>query len=510
MIPDTLSPARDALVSTGSAGLDDILGGGLQPERVYLLEGAPGTGKTTLAMQFLLQGAAAGEAGLYITLSESETELRHGAASHGWSLDGLDIFELVADSGLDPDSEQSVLHPSEFELGEAVRGVMERVEAGRPRRIVLDSLSEMRLLAQSPLRYRRQVLALKRFFSRRRCTVLLLDDRTSTGGDHLLHSIAHGVITLEQAAIDFGSERRRLHVVKMRGQTFKGGHHDFAIETGGLEIYPRLVAADHHRAFSARPVTTGVPDLDAMLGGGLVPGTNTLLIGPSGVGKSTTACACVFAALQRGEHAAYFLFAEGLPTLLARMAGVGMDLRPYLDSGRLTVRQIDPAELSPGAFASAIRHSVESGGASMIVIDSLNAYLQSMPGERHLLLQMHELLSYLNQQGAVTLMLLGQHGTTGAMRTDLDLSYLSDAILLLRYFEAGDEMRKAISVLKTRTTDHLRTIREFVISSAGLSVGEPLRQFRGEVTGLPEHDGAGQTRLVSGGEPDLAPRTGPR
>ncbi|HEX8383931.1 MAG TPA: ATPase domain-containing protein [Sphingomonas sp.] len=472
---------------TGIAGLDDILGGGLTPNRLYLVEGTPGTGKTTLSLGFLLEGVRLGQKVLYVTLSETEHELRAVAATHGWSLDGLELVELVAEAGLDPDLEQTLLHPSDVELGETVRGVMDRVETLKPERVVLDSLSELRLLAQNPLRYRRQILALKHFFSKLNCTVLVLDDRTSEPGDLQLHSIAHGVITLEQAAIDFGAERRRVRIMKFRGRKFRGGYHDYTIETGGLCVYPRLVASEHHREFAPDPVSTGAAGLDRLLGGGLVPGTNTLLVGPAGVGKTTTAVQCMVAALDRGQHAAYFLFDERLPTLLARSAALGMDLVPHIEAGRLTVRQIDPAELSPGEFAGAVRKAVEEDGASVILIDSLNAYMQAMPNDKFLILQMHELLSYLSRHGVVALMILGQHGVMGDLRADVDLSYLADSVMLLRFFEAEGEVRKAISVVKTRTTDHERTIREFRVGAGGVVVGEPLSGFRGVLTGLPEY-----------------------
>ncbi|KQT54972.1 circadian clock protein KaiC [Aureimonas sp. Leaf454] len=490
-VRDDLTPVprlAEAPVSTGIAGLDHILGAGLTPDRLYLVEGTPGTGKTTLSLQFLLAGVAAGESGLYITLSETAEELRAVAATHGWSLDALSIFELVGEDGLDPDSEQSILHPSEVELGETTKGVMRKVEEMRPRRVVFDSLSEMRLLAQNPLRYRRQILALKQFFSSRRCTVLMLDDRTSDGNDLQLHSIAHGVISLEQNAREFGPERRRLRVVKMRGIKFRGGYHDFNLDTGGLLVFPRLVAAEHHKAFDGAHASTGNEKLDALLGGGLAPGTNTLLSGPSGVGKTTTAVRCMLAALQRGEKATYYLFDEGLGTLMSRSAMLGMDIRPFLESGQLALHQIDPAELSPGEFTSRVRHAVEAG-SRFLVVDSLNAYLHAMPGEQFLLLQMHEILTYLSQQGVTTLLILGQHGLVGDMRSDIDLSYLSDAILLFRFFEAQGKVRTAIAAVKSRTSAHERAIREFRLGPDGLTVGDSLNDFEGVLTGLPSYKG---------------------
>jgi circadian clock protein KaiC len=489
------SVSASTRVSTGIPELDTILGGGLTGNRSYLLEGTPGSGKTTIALQFLLEGVRAGEPGLYITLSETAAELREVGRSHGWTLDGIELFELVSEDGLHPESEQSILDPSEVELGETIAGVMECVDRLRPMRVVFDSLSEMRLLAQNSLRYRRQILALKQYFSTRQCTVLLLDDRSSDPGDLQLHSIAHGVITLEQAALEYGSERRRLRVIKMRGVKYRGGFHDFAIETGGVAVFPRLVAAEHHAEFTDDLVSTGIEQLDEMLGGGLSPGTNTLLNGPSGVGKTTTAVCCGLEAIGRGEKAAYYLFDEGVATMLARSKAMGMDLQPHIDSGMLQVRQIDPAELTPGEFASWIRRAVEQDGVGLIAIDSLNAFLQAMPGEKYLLLQMHEMLSYLNQQGVITVLILGQHGIVGEVRSEIDLSYLSDTIVLFRYFESRGHVLKAISVAKSRTTAHQSSIREFRLARGGIEIGQPLKDFEGVLTGLPNYRGS--TPLMS-------------
>ena len=492
----------DDRITTGVEGLDDILNGGLTRDRVYLVEGTPGTGKTTLSLQFLLDGAARGESVLYVTLSETAAELRAAAGTHGWSLDGVSIFELVSEAGLDSDAEQSILHPFEVELGETTREVMRQVEALQPVRVVFDSLSEMRLLAQNPLRYRRQILALKQFFSSRRCTVLLLDDRTSEPGDLQLHSIAHGVISLEQTPRDFGAERRRLRVVKMRGTRYRGGYHDFRLDTGGLVLFPRLVAAEHHASFAIDPVSTGSAELDALLGGGLVAGTNLLLSGPSGVGKTTTAVSCMLAALRRGERCTHYLFDEGIGTLLARSAALGLDLAPHLDGGGLAIRQVDPAELSPGEFVSLVRRAVERDGTSFLVVDSLNAYLKAMPGETFLMLQMHELLSYLNQRGVKTLLILGQHGLVGEVRSDIDLSYLSDNILAFRFFEARGEMRTAVSAVKSRTSPHERTIREFRLGRDGLRVGEALGDFEGVLSGLPSYRGTAPMLRTAGPDAD--------
>ncbi|MDB5396422.1 MAG: circadian clock protein KaiC [Rhodospirillales bacterium] len=493
-------------ISTGIPGLDEILAGGLTPDRIYLIEGTAGAGKTTLALQFLLEGVAQGVPGLYVTLSETANELRAVARTHGWSLDALDIYDLVNEDGLDPASEQSILHPADIELGETTRRVMERVAESEPVRIVFDSLSEMRLLAQNPLRYRRQILALKHFFSNLNCTVLLLDDQTSEAGDLHLHSICHGVIRLDQALQDFGGQRRRMQIVKMRGIKFRGGYHDFNLDTGGITVFPRLVASGHRREFTTDFATTGCKPLDVLLGGGLTPGTNTLLMGPSGVGKTTTAVRCMLTALERGQKCAYYLFDEGLGTLISRSAALGMDIRSYLDSSQLMLLQIDPAELSPGEFAANVRKSVEQSGAEFVAIDSLNAYFQAMPGEKFLVLQMHELLTYLNQQGVLSVLVLGQHGLVGDMSSEIDLSYLSDTIVLFRFFESQGRVLKAISVVKSRTSAHEQTIREFRLTNDGLEVGEPLTDFEGVLSGVSSYRGnmamLGATEVTLGATKD--------
>lgn len=495
------------LISTGIRGLDDVLSGGLTAERLYLVEGTPGTGKTTLGLGFALEGAARGESTLYVTLAETEVELRSVAASHGLPLDTIGIAEMVPADSFGADQEQTLLHPSEVELGETLRLVMAKIDEVRPSRVVIDSLSELRLLAQSPVRYRRQILALKHFFSTRQCTVLLLDDQSASDGDMQLHSICHGVIALEQTLSGFGAQRRRLHVVKMRGVRYRGGYHDFEIEKGGLCVYPRLVAAEHSAEYDDGLRSTGSGELDALLGGGLAPGTAALLSGPAGVGKTTACVQAVVAALQRGEKVAYFLFDERQPTLIKRSAALGMDVRPFIPTGQLSLRAIDPAELSPGEFTGAVRAAVEDDGASLVVIDSLNAYLQAMPAEQFLILQMHEMLTYLGQKGVMTLLILGMHGIMGDIRADVDLSYLADTVLQLRYFEAEGEVRQAISVIKTRTARHERTIREFRIGEAGFEVGEPLRGFHGVLTGVPTFTGENAALMAgeSGDAPGLAP-----
>lgn len=485
-----VTPTTQARASTGIAGLDDVLGGGLPAGHVYLVEGDPGSGKTTLGLHFLLEGVRHDERGLYVTLSETAQELRTVAQSHGWTLDGVELFELLSSEGLSADLEQSILHPSQIELGETVRGVIAAVERLRPQRVVFDSLSEMRLLAQDPLRYRRQVLALKKFFSDQGCTVLLLDDRSSRDTDQQLHSIAHGVINLEQATDQYGPERRRMRVMKMRGIKFRGGEHDFVLDTGGLSVFPRLVAAEHRVTMEYRVVSSGVPKLDELMGGGLPCGSNTLFSGPSGVGKTTTAVAVTLAALQRGERAVYYLFDEGLSTLLVRARHLGMDIQPYLESGQLRVVALDPAEVTAGEFAHMVRHAVEDDGAQVVVIDSLNAYLQAMPGSKYLLLQMHELLTYLNHCNVVTILILAQHGVLGEMRADVDLSYLADAILLFRFFEARGHLLKAVSMIKSRTNLHEQTIREFRMSGKGLEVGQELTDFEGVLAGVTAYRGS--------------------
>lgn len=489
-LPIVSHPEDPARISTGNAGLDDILMGGLDADRMYLYEGRPGTGKTTIALQFLLDGVRHGERVLYISLSETRRELELVARRHGWTLDGIDVFELAPpEDVLDPERELTVLHPAEVELSETTKLIFEKVEALNPTRLVVDSLSELRLLAQGSLRYRRQILALKHFFTTRQCTVVLLDDLTAHENDLQLHSISHGVLLLEQLAIEYGAERRRLRVVKMRGIDFRGGYHDFKIEKGGLSVYPRLIAAEHHSTFAGTFTPSGNAQLDSLLGGGLERGTNALLIGAAGVGKSSVALTYAIAAAERGEHAVYFAFDEGRGTLEARAQTLGLALQDKLDSGLIRYQQIDPAEMSPGEFADNVIRSVEQDGARVVIIDSLNGYLNAMPDGRFLILQMHELLSYLAQQGVLTILVLAQHGLVGPMETPLDISYLSDAVIMLRYFEQGGVVRRALSVVKKRSGPHEHTIREFTLSSHGISVGPPLTNFSGIFSGTPTYLG---------------------
>jgi circadian clock protein KaiC len=494
--PASAADPEPETISTGNLGLDDILGGGFDADRVYLIEGRPGTGKTTLALQFLLAGVRQGERCLYVTLSESERELRAVVARHGWTLAGIDVFELVPpEASLDPDQELTLFHPAELELSETTKNILDQVTAVNPKRVVFDSLSEMRLLSQNSLRYRRQILALKNFFAGRQCTVMLLDDLSSKENDLELHSIANGVITLEQLSLDYGAERRRLRVVKMRAMKFRGGYHDFTIETGGLAIFPRLVAAEHHKAFLGDLSSTGSSELDALLGGGIERGTSVLLIGGAGVGKSSIALTYAMAAASRAELVTIFAFDEGLGTVFARARGLGMRLQEHVDSGQICIRQIDPAEMSPGEFAHIVRQSVERDGVRAVVIDSLNGYMSAMPEERFLVLQMHELLSTLNQLGVVTILVLAQHGLMGPMQTPLDISYLSDAVLMLRYFEAEGRVRRAISVVKKRSGVHEDTIREFRLTEQGVRVGPPLTEFQGILTGVPDYRGGASPLL---------------
>lgn len=497
MDQDSSSTAQqERRISTGNEGLDDILGGGFDADRMYLYEGRPGTGKTTLALEFLLEGVRNGEKTLYISLSETQRELELVASRHGWDVSEVDIFELIPpEITLDPTQELTVLHPAEVDLAETTKLILDRVEAYNPQRVVIDSLSELRLLAQSSLRYRRQVLALKHFFASRACTVVLLDDMTSHENDLQLHSICHGVVLLEQLAIDYGAERRRLRVVKMRGIRFRGGFHDLTIKRGGLEIYPRLVAAEHHTPFLGEYTKSGNVELDKLLGGGLERGTNVLLIGAAGVGKSSLAVSYAIAAAQRGEKSAFFAFDEGRGTIEARAKTLGLPLQPALDAGLILFQQIDPAELSPGEFAKIVKDRVQIDGARVVVIDSLNGYLNAMPDGRFLILQMHELLTFLGQQGVLTILVMAQHGLVGPMETPLDISYLSDAVLMLRYFEYAGTVRRALSVVKKRSGDHEHTIREFRLSGNGLSLGPPLKDFSGVLSGTPTYVGSGEPLL---------------
>src|ERR1700733_8744894 len=481
------TPQTTGRLSTGIPGLDDILNGGFPRGHLYLIEGDPGTGKTTVALQFLLAGLQKGEQVLYVTLSESKQELEGVAESHGWSLAQLPIFEMmqVAEE-IDPEAQYTIFHPSDVELPDTIASVLKQVDALGPQRVVFDSLSELRILARDPLRYRRQILALKRYFAGRKCTVLLLDDRTAEGGDLQLQSIAHGVLMMESLHRDFGIKRRRMEVRKLRASKFREGFHDYSIETGKIVVYPRLVAAEHKPGFAREIVSSGVTQLDALLGGGLHTGTSTLMIGPAGSGKSTVTMQYVMAAAQRGDCSVMFTFDESLATLLERAKGLGMDFASHIAAGKIEVQQIDPAELSPGEFVTRMRDAVEQKHVKVIVIDSLNGFLNSMPNEQALALQLHDLLAYRGQQGGATSMTLAQHGFVGAnMDTPVDVSYLADSVLLFRYYEVRGEVKQAVSVVKKRTGGHERTIRELSFGKGGIKVGEALRRFEGVLTGTP-------------------------
>lgn len=485
---------------SGVPGLDSVMAGGYPTNHLFLVEGEPGTGKTTLALQFLLEGVRCGEGGLYVTLSESAAELAGGAASHGWSLDGIEIFELTPDAeALRPDAQYTVFHPSEVELTNTTQAIFEMVERVNPVRVVFDSLSELRLLARDSLRYRRQILGFKHFFASRHATVLLLDDRTAEDGDLLLRSLAHGVLLLEQLALDYGAERRKLRVIKLRGVRYRGGYHDYSIRTGGLVVFPRLVAAEHHSAFERGAVLSGVSELDTLLGGGLDRGTSSLIMGPAGCGKTVLATQYACAAAARGDHVAFYLFDERLGTFLDRADRLGMSLQKYERDGRIHIRSIDPAEVSPGEFAHTIVDTTKREGTRFVVLDSLNGYINAMPDERLLDVRLHELLSYLAQRGVTTLLTLAQHGVFASSSSQAEVSYLADSLIMLRFFEALGEVRKAISVLKKRSGPHELTIREYQVTNTGVRVGEPLRDFQGVLTGVPDYIGLRQPLFAPGG-----------
>ncbi len=488
--------------STGIPGLDDVLGGGFPAYRLNLLEGSPGTGKTTLELQFLLEGARRGETVFYVTLSETESELREVAQSHGWNLDGVMVSELSPnEESLRPEEQYTVFHPAEVELGETTWAVLEEAERSRPSRVVFDSLSELRLLARDPLRYRRQILGLKQFFAERHCTVLLLDSMDSPEAG--IESICHCVTLLEHLSPEYGSsERRRLRVVKRRGSSYRGGYHDMVIRTGGITVFPSLIAAEHPAEPAPGQVMSGVPELDSLTGGGLDRGTSTLLMGPAGVGKSALATQYALSAAQRGENVSAYIFDESVATYLNRARGLGVDVEPLVRDGLITLNHMDPAQFSPGEFDALVRRAVEEGDARLIIIDSLNGYLNAMAEEHLVLLQLHELLTYLGRKGVLTIMTIAQHGVIGdRMQAPIDVSYLADSVIMLRFFEASGEIRQAISVVKRRGGAHERTIREFRMGP-GLRVGLPLHNFRGVLSGTPAYTGP-EGSLLTDGEREL-------
>lgn len=480
----------NGLAATGVEGLDYILKGGFPRHRVYLLQGDPGVGKTTLGLQFLLEGHRSGETGLYITLSETADELRAVAESHGWSLDGIHLYEeLVGEEALQEEN-TTVFYPAEVELGETINGMLMEVDRVKPQRVVLDSLSEIRLLAQSTLRYRKQILALKQFFSARKCTVLFLDDRTAETQDMQLQSVPHGVVELERYTPLYGAARRRMQLVKVRGLNFRDGYHDFAIRTGGVIVYPRLVAAEHRGRTIQQRIPSGLDRLDQMLGGGIDRGTSTLIMGPAGSGKSALSTQYAVAAAKRGEKAAMFIFEESLASLFHRSASINIELEKYVDNGLIQIHQVDPAQLQPGEFAHLVARSVDRDQISVLVLDSVNGYLNAVPEERFLLLHLHELLSYLGQHNVASILVYAQHGLIGMnMSSAIDLSYLADCVMLLRYYEAEGKLHKAISVVKKRSGAHENAIREFKMSSEGLQVADALEKYRGVLTGVPSLGG---------------------
>ena len=483
-------------VKTGIAELDKVLGGGLTPNRVYLLHGTPGSGKTTLSIQYLMEGVKHKEKVLYITLSETKAELLATAASHGWTLDGIDIFELIAqEQDLQSENQYTMYQPSEVELSETTKSIIEQVEKIKPSRVIIDSLSEVKLLAQSMLRYRRQVLALKQFFIGKNCTTIFLDDKTALANeDKQLESIAHGVISLEQLSPEYGTERRRLRITKLRGQKYRGGHHDFAIQKGGLAVFPRLIASEHKQKHKTTVLASGIKELDDMVGGGIEFGISMLLLGPAGAGKSSLSTQYALSMAKQGGRVAMFCFDERTETILYRSKGINQDIEKYVDNGLITITSVDPAELSPGEFAYNIKLAVEGKDgnppAKVVIIDSLNGYLNAMPEEHFLTSQLHELLTYLGHMNVITILVVAQHGMLGsAMRTTVDTSYLADCVILFRYFESVGSVRQTISVIKKRTGKHERTIREFKIESGGIRVGEVLEKFHGILTGTPIYNG---------------------
>ncbi len=502
-VPTSLNlPAADR-ASTGIDGLDYILGGGFPRNRIYLIEGHPGSGKTTLGLQFLLEGRERGEVGLCISLSENREELHLVADSHGWSIEGIELYELEKlEDQFKPETQYTVFHPGEVELSYTTNQIRRRIDQVKPSRVVIDSLSELRLLAEDPLRFRREILSIKQFLADRQCTMLLLDDVDFRSTEPQVRSIVHGVISLERVAAEYGSSRRRLSVVKMRGVKFRDGYHDFAIITGGLEVYPRLSPADEPLALRQEKFSSGIGELDLLLEGGLDRGTSTVMIGPAGCGKSTLSTLYACRAVEQGERAACYLFEESRETFLDRARGFGMKLEPHVESGRLLVQQVDPAEMSPGEFSQRVREAVVRKNTPVVIIDSLNGYLNAMPSERYLLMHMHELLSYLARQGVLTILIVAQYGLLGqAMQAPIDITYLADTVIVLRYFEAGGEVKQALSVIKKRKGSHERTIREMRFTANGIRIGRPLREFQGILTGVPVFTG-NEREMLSGNEHD--------
>jgi circadian clock protein KaiC len=488
-------------------GLDNVLMGGFRREGFYLIQGDPGSGKTTLALQFLQGRARAGERCLYVSLTESRADLESTCASHGWSLDEIGLLDLTR--SLSDATQASVFHPADTELSEIMRMVQAEAARVQPTSVVFDGLSELRLLSGEPLRYRRQLLAMKDYFAKQRATVLLLDDRSAAFGDMQPESLVGGNIMLERHLPGYGRARRRLYVTKVRGSHFREGYHDYEIRTGGVLVHPRLVAGEHHEEFEPGLCQSGIPQLDTMLQGGLTAGSTVLLLGPAGAGKSTVSVQFVVNGLKQGKKAAIYVFDEVLQILIDRSEKLCFakrgGFRSYVDEGQLHAQQVDPAEMSPGAFAHEVRRAVDAG-ARIVVIDSLNGYLNAMPEERYLTTHLHELFAYLNQKGVLTIIVVAQHGmlASPALQSDVDVSYLADTVLLFRYFEADGEVRQAISVFKKRTGSHERSIRELHIDERGVHIGEPLRRFRGIMTGVPQYQAPGAPAQHAGALPASA------
>lgn len=486
--PSRVVPDPASNVSTGVQGLDDILAGGLPAGRLYVVEGAPGAGKTTLALQFLQEGVRLGEPSLYVALSETRAELDGVASSHRWDLQGIQMMEITPSDSLQPEADYTLFHASEMELADTVRRILTEVEQLQPRRLVIDSLSELRMLARDPIRYRRQILVLKHFLAGRGCTTLVLDDLGGTPADRV-DSLMHGAILLEVLAIDFGIERRRARVAKLRGRAFRGGWHDFRIQMGGLRMYPRLIAAEHVGVPQFGRATTGLVEFDRTLGGGIEEGTSLLLLGPAGTGKSTMALQIVRGGLSQGKRAAVYLFDERVHTVLRRTESLGWNLPAAMDSGQLHLRPIDPAEVPPGQLMHEIRQQVDQHDVRVVVLDSISGYLQAMGGEPNLIIHLHELLSFLSHRGVITVLVMAQHGLIGRMGSTLDLSYLADAVVLLRYFEDAGDVHKAMSVLKNRSGPHESAIRRYEFNAQGVHIGEPLTNYSGVLTGTPSYLG---------------------
>lgn len=487
----TTAHTTSELCSTGVAGLDEVLNGGLPRNRFYLLEGDPGVGKTTMALQFLLEGQRLGERCLYVTLSESKEEIEQVAHSHGWSMEGVAVVELsLLEKEMKRKTTNTLFHPSEVELQDTVELLKSHIERVQPARVAFDSLSELRLLAESPLRYRRQLLAFKQFFMGRKSTVLWLNDHSSGGeADSQVQSLSHGVVRLEKLELSYGTERRRLSVTKVRGHKYRSGNHDFVIEKGGVRVFPRLLAGENTIREKRGTLQSGVPELDKLLGGGLDAGTSNLFVGPAGTSKSTLAMQFVHQVASKGGRVLFFCFDETLRLACGRAANIGLDLRPFIEAGNLVMKKVNPAELSPGEFAYEIKEAADGEKIDLVVIDSLNGYLAAMPDENFLNLHLHELLTYLGHRGVTSILTLAQSGMFGAMKGPVDVTYLADTVLLLRFFEAQGAVKKAISVMKKRSDDHETTIREFRVDAQGLRIGEVLEQFQGVLRGTPEFVG---------------------